>query len=879
MADEKQEVLTVFRVDVAEFKRNIQDATASMRKADAQFAATTAEMDDFEKSSEGLEAKIKQLAATTEAQNKIWDTYKKQLAATREAKEKNIKQAEDLRKTLANLEKAGKKSGDEFKDLAKQLAKMEKEIAKAEKAEADLETKMLKAEAAAKKSAKEMDDYGKKLKSVEKNSSGLRGFLNKVKESLDDSGDAAEDASDGFTVFKGTLANLASDAVLKGLDLIADGVRSITEGLVDACSAADQLQTATNNFSTQTGLNTKENPEYENAIRNLYSQNYGDDYSDIANSMATVKQTTGQTDATALEGMTRNALLLRDAFGFDVQEQMRAVDMLMKQFGIDSETAFNLVAQGAQNGLNKNGDLLDTINEYSVHYQQLGYDAEQMFNSLANGAAEGTFSVDKLGDAVKEFGIRSKDGSKASLEAFQMLGLNGTTMTAQFAAGGENAEAAMAVVVDRLLRMNDVVKQNSVGVALFGTMFEDLGIEGIAALTNMEGSISSTADALNEINEIQYDSVGSAIEGIKRKLETSLVVPIGQKILPKIDELAVRFDEWLSDPETQASLEELTTSLANFVTNGLEKVLDAAQWFLDNKDAIIAGLTGIAAGFAAFKVAQLITAVSTALQGMSVATALAAAKTWLLNSALLANPIGLAIALVVGLVAALVTLWNKSEAFRNFCTGLWDSIKDGFKNAVKWIGEKIGEIGKFFTETLPETLLSAVSALFQVGYNLIAGLIEGLLSGLSWLWDTITEIGQKVVDWFCDIFDINSPSGVMRDKIGKMLPPGIGIGVEANADSAIQSIRKLGKSLVDNLDVSGISDKLTVIREGFTGGTLKVAAEATPAIVGAGTSKTTNNSKVINYNQTIHSNKPLDSKTIYRQSKNMLSKIVGVDDD
>ena len=58
-----------------------------------------------------------------------------------------------------------------------------------------------------------------------------------------------------------------------------------------------------------------------------------------------------------------------------------------------------MMIQGSQQGLDKNGDLLDSINEYAVHYQQLGYDVDDFFNSLANGTASGTFSVDKLGDA------------------------------------------------------------------------------------------------------------------------------------------------------------------------------------------------------------------------------------------------------------------------------------------------------------------------------------------------------------------------------------------------------------------------------------------------------------------------------------------------
>ncbi len=69
------------------------------------------------------------------------------------------------------------------------------------------------------------------------------------------------------------------------------------------------------------------------------------------------------------------------------------------------------MAQGAQKGLNQNGDLADQLAEYSVYYADLELSAEDAFNMIANGAKNGTFQVDYLNDAVKEFGIRVKDGN------------------------------------------------------------------------------------------------------------------------------------------------------------------------------------------------------------------------------------------------------------------------------------------------------------------------------------------------------------------------------------------------------------------------------------------------------------------------------------
>ncbi|UTW70854.1 phage tail tape measure protein [Anaerobacillus sp. HL2] len=68
---------------------------------------------------------------------------------------------------------------------------------------------------------------------------------------------------------------------------------------------------------------------------------------------------------------------------------------------MSADEAYNIIAVGAQNGADKNGDLLDTLNEYSVQYSSLGLSADEFIASLLAGAESGAFSIDKVGDAVK----------------------------------------------------------------------------------------------------------------------------------------------------------------------------------------------------------------------------------------------------------------------------------------------------------------------------------------------------------------------------------------------------------------------------------------------------------------------------------------------
>ena len=239
-----------------------------------------------------------------------------------------------------------------------------------------------------------------------------------------------------------------------------------------AVNTTQELNKATDSFVASTGVATEKTEQYEQVLGNIYKNNYGEDFQDIADSMAQVKTQLGEINDTELQNVTEDALALRDTFGFEVNESVRAAKMLMDQFGISSSEAYNLIAQGAQQGLDKNGDLLDSINEYSVHFKQNGLDAEEMFNVFKAGADSGAFSIDKIGDAIKEMGIRMKDGSAD--EALKSMNLNARELEAAFAEGGDKGTKAFLQIADGLANIKDPLEQNKVGVALFGTMWEDL---------------------------------------------------------------------------------------------------------------------------------------------------------------------------------------------------------------------------------------------------------------------------------------------------------------------------------------------------------------------------------------------------------------------
>ena len=284
----------------------------------------------------------------------------------------------------------------------------------------------------------------------------------------------------------------------------------------------DDYNKAMNQLSASTGATGDELDALGESVKNIYAQNLGEDFNDVAEGLAAT-QKASDLAGEALEQATAAGFVLRDTFDYDISESARAASALMKNFNISAEEAYGLIATGAQNGADKNGDLLDTLNEYSAQFAALGLSADQFMGSLVEGADAGLFSIDKVADAVKEFNIRAKDGSDSSAEAFKGLGLNSDKMFAAFAAGGETAQAAFFDTVEALNKLEDPLKRNEIGVALFGSQFEDLEAGILPVLGDIETAAYDGAAALQQINDVKYNDLGSAFEAVKRSAEVALL--------------------------------------------------------------------------------------------------------------------------------------------------------------------------------------------------------------------------------------------------------------------------------------------------------------------------------------------------------------------
>lgn len=392
---------------------------------------------------------------------------------------------------------------------------------------------------------------------------------------------------------------------------VAAGAASAGAGIGMAAGGAmlkagADFQASMAQIQASTGATAEQMAQMEKSARAIYTSGMGESYDEVARAMATMRQT-GGFSGKELEDVTKSAMLLGKTFDMDVAETARASSALVKNFGIDGEKAFDLIAFAAQNGANKNGDLLDTFNEYAVQYKALGFTAEQFAAHLVNGAEDGAFSIDKVGDAIKEFNIRAKDGSKSSMEAFAELGLSGETATRMFAAGGERAQAAFVEVVKRLKEIDDPVKRNAAGVALFGTQFEDLEAKALDGFLAIEGELPKMSGTMKSVASAMQATLGTQVTVVARQF-TDLLLPASQEAATALRDQMPSISASIASisPQVQAlgqAFVDAIPTLTQWANTALTSVTTAAKYILDNFDSIASAAIFAAKAFIGFRIA------------------------------------------------------------------------------------------------------------------------------------------------------------------------------------------------------------------------------------------------------------------------------------
>lgn len=278
------------------------------------------------------------------------------------------------------------------------------------------------------------------------------------------------------------------------------------------------------------------------------------------------------------------------------------------------------------------------------------------------------------------------------------------------------AASHLAKLVDNEKDMNT---WTNICTGVFATFGDSLPIESLTEAANetaKTGQLTgSLADALNwaGVNEEEFQAKLEACttEQERQKLITSTLNGLynesAESYRKNNQELieAEKANQKLKDAMAQLGavgepiLTAIKTKVSDMVNASLprlesmiQKTKDMIKWFKQNKTTIHNWAAGILAAtvtigsfILVMKWGAIMTAAANALKKVRAAFLL-------LNTVMRANPIGLVISLISGLVAAFVYLWNNNKGFRQFWISMWDRIKSATGTAVSWIKSKFNSL-------------------------------------------------------------------------------------------------------------------------------------------------------------------------------------------
>ncbi|GAA0774610.1 hypothetical protein GCM10008908_24750 [Clostridium subterminale] len=266
---------------------------------------------------------------------------------------------------------------------------------------------------------------------------------------------------------------------------------------------------------------------------------------------------------------------------------------------------------------------------------------------------------------------------------------------------------------------------------------------------NFDVLVQNLVSSLGSLGKNLLPRIKIAIEGIGELIRTLL-----PKILDEIPEMmASLFPESMQEDVKRIfeGIAEAIKTAADVAMQWLPKITEGFAWILDNSNTIATGIVGIGTALMVLNVANMIMGLVKAFQAFKLANEGATVAQWLLNAAMAANPIGIVIAVIAGLVAGIIYLWNTNEGFREFWINAWNMIKDGFVNA--W-----NSIIAFFTETIPSWIESIKAWFSSLGEwfgtlwtNIKQFFIDGWNAIVSFFTETIPAWIQQMFDWFNEL--------------------------------------------------------------------------------------------------------------------------------
>lgn len=442
--------------------------------------------------------------------------------------------------------------------------------------------------------------------------------------------------------------------------------------------------------------------------------------------------------------------------GYDTQKSMQMLPNVL-----------NLAAAGSM-------DLATASDMVTDASSALGLTTEEttaLVDQMAMASTKSNTSVSQLGEAYLTVGGTAKQLKGGTTELSTALGIladNGIK-------GSEGGTILRNAITSLTAPTSKAQKElDALGVSVFdseGNMrsMNDIMMDLDSSMSNMTGK--ERAEAMSKIfNKRDLKGIEALLAGAgDRWDELSGYIDEAQGSAQKMAD--TQLDNLQGDITLlKSAWEGLQISISDGVTPALRGLVQALTWAIDHANTLGPIILGAATAFGVFAIAinigNIIRAVTTAMVA--------------LNAVLIANPIGIIVALIAGLVVAFIALWKNNETFRNKVIEIWNTVKDVFVTVFTAIKSAASTIWNGIKDNIINPLKNA--------YTTVVSILTSMREKASSIWGGIVSVATQV--WTAVKNAVLSPI-----RSAQSIASSVWSRLKSSASSAFHSIKSTATSV------------------------------------------------------------------------------------
>lgn len=737
-----------------EYRQAIENITRDLK---TMSSALKTQSQDFQASDKSLQSSVK-------AQNQLKDAIKQQQAELSKAKSLYAQYSvalqeqatrhnalnKEYKNAVLELDKIKKASGEnsaEYKKQAEIVDKLGQELYEStldmnesKEAMSNLKSEINKSNKVIDETTKELDELGKEAK---------------------DSGDEAKQGSQGWTVFKGVIADLSASAIKGALN----GLKSLGSAVV---SVGKQAITSYADYEQLIG-----------GVETLFK-----DSADIVEGYANdAFKTAGLSANEYMETVTSFSASLLASMGNDTAKASEYANRAIIDMSDNANkmgTDMSMIQNAYQGFAKQNYTMLDNL--------KLGYGGtkEEMARLIADAS--------KMKDVQKELGITVDESSMSFGNIVNAI----SVMQQSMGIAGTTAKEASETISGSASTMGSAWKNLLTGMADDNANFSQL-------IDNLVESVLTFGQNILPRIQTTIQGMATMVTGLVQKLVPEILAVIPPLIIETLPMLMDAVNTVLTTvldvlPQVTQSLSTLIPDIVTMLLGMLPQIVEVGV------DMILTLVDGINQALP-----QLIASLPKIIQDI---------VTTLIGKMpeILAVGVDVIMALVNGLVQALpdlinylptiidttvTVLMNNLPMIINAGIQLLVALINGIVQAIPQL---ISMLPKIIT-TIVTTLLQNAPKILNAGAQLMTSFAQGIGSVIGTVTGTIAKVVKSIIDGFK-----NLPKEM--GNIGKNIVNGLIDGVKSLANSAVNAVKNFGKSLVSGVkSVLGINSPSKVFRD------------------------------------------------------------------